>query len=111
MYEYSTHLNSDNFILNDRETHEDIQDVINTNLFGLVVCTREAYKILKRTDDYGYIININSVVGHQVLTFPIPQFDIYPATKFAVTATTEVVRQELNYLKNKKVRVAVSYQI
>lgn len=36
----------------------------------------------------------------------IPAWNVYPGTKHAVTASSEVLRQELNYLKNEKVRVS-----
>ena len=54
--------------------------------------------------DDDHIIHINSVGGHRVYT---PQFNVYPASKFAVTALTETLRQELNSLGT-KIRVTVS---
>lgn len=64
---------------------------------------------MKKSDDYSMIININSVAGHQVPYFNEGQeTNVYHGTKFAVTATTEVLRQELIALKNDKIRVSVS---
>lgn len=96
------------FILSDEDSNQDIRDTINVNVLGLVFCTREAYKILRRTGDIGYIININSVEGHSVPCFPAipPPFNIYPASKHAVTAISEVVRQELGYLQLSQVRIS-----
>lgn len=85
-----------------------INEVINTNVTGLVQCTREAFRLIKKSEDYGFIININSVLGHYI-PFMQLSLNIYPPTKYAVTAVTEVLRQELINLKNDKIRVSVSY--
>ena len=58
----------------------------------------------KHKIDDGHIIHINSAAGHRVFS---PQFNVYPASKFAVTALTETLRQELNSLGT-KIRVTVS---
>lgn len=34
-------------------------DTLDINVVGLIDCTREAFKIMKKTGDYGYFININ----------------------------------------------------
>lgn len=69
-----------------------LDKVINTNFAGLLHVTRAAYSLMNKSDDYGIIVNINSVVGH-IVPFPADgesHSSIYPGTKFAVTATTEV---------------------
>ncbi|KAF3692602.1 Dehydrogenase/reductase SDR family member 11 17-beta-hydroxysteroid dehydrogenase [Channa argus] len=69
-------------------------DVLQVNVLALSICTREAYQSMKeRNVDDGHIVNINSVCGHQVLHLTDMHF--YTATKFAVTALTESLRQEL----------------
>lgn len=61
---------------------------------------------MKTRDAYGYIIVINSVTGHQLpLLPPGIEFGVYPGTKYAITATTEIIRQELVYQNNRKVRI------
>lgn len=95
-------------ILSD-DNADDLQDVINTNLSGVLHCTKAAFKHMKKYDSIGHIININSIYGHGVPKFvDFPAVNIYPGTKHAITATTEVIRQELNYLKNKKAKITVS---
>ncbi|KAJ3618449.1 hypothetical protein MTP99_006443 [Tenebrio molitor] len=63
------------------------------------IATREAVKAMKAKKINGHIIHINSVLGHTV--FNVPNLNVYPASKFAVTALTETLRQELNHLGSK----------
>lgn len=63
---------------------------------GVIYCTRAAFATMKNRD-YGYIVNINCVGGHMV-PFPnelVPSYNTYAASKYGVTATNEVLRQEL----------------
>lgn len=99
-------------ILDDNsEVDKQFAQIINTNFTGLVYVTRHAYLLMKKTDDYGMIININSIAGHKV---PYMRKDdgqhgnVYHGTKHAVTATTEILRQELIAMENNKIRVTVS---
>ncbi|XP_073674054.1 dehydrogenase/reductase SDR family member 11-like [Garra rufa] len=74
------------------------RSMINLNVLALSVCTREAYQSMKeRKVDDGHIININSVCGHRVINNADGHF--YTATKYAVTALTEALRQELREAK------------
>lgn len=84
-----------------------MNDVIDVNLRGLMHCTREAFRLMKKSDDYGLIININSVTGHKSPFLDI-SLNIYGPTKYAVTAFNEAVRQELFRAKNRKIRISVS---
>lgn len=84
-----------------------MEQVIQTNLTGLIYCTRKAFHLMDKSNDYGIIINIGSIAGHTVPVLNF-KFNIYPGTKHAVRATTEVIRQELVKRDNKKIRVAVS---
>lgn len=88
----------------------DLCNVINTNLFGTLFCTKIAYKMMQKNDSMGHIINVNSILGHGVpkIGGQAPITNVYPSTKHAITAMTEVLRQELNYMENKKVKVSVS---
>nr|BBD75697.1 dehydrogenase/reductase SDR family member 11 [Oryctolagus cuniculus] len=70
------------------------KDMFNVNVLALSICTREAYQSMKeRGVDDGHIININSMSGHRVVPQSTGHF--YSATKYAVTALTEGLRQEL----------------
>lgn len=70
------------------------RNMIDVNILALAICTRESYQSMKeRGVDDGHIININSMGGHRVISSADAHF--YSATKFAVTALTEGLRQEL----------------
>ncbi|KAL5275437.1 DHRS11.2 family protein [Megaselia abdita] len=74
----------------------DLQSVVDTNLLGVAFCTREAFQSMRKRQFPGHIILINSIAGHTVPNFgpDLPSFNIYPATKFGITAMSEVYRQE-----------------
>ena len=96
-------------ILTDDDVDDKINEVINTNFSGLVHVTRVAYQLMKKSNDYGMIINVNSNAGHKI-PFPMNpniSHNVYHGTKFAVTATSEVLRQELICQENDKIRVTV----
>lgn len=86
------------------EATEKLDKIIDTNFRGLVHMSREAVRLIKKSDDYGMIININSVVGHKIPFFETP-INLYAPTKFAVTAFSEILRQELVVSANDKIRV------
>ncbi|RZC42511.1 hypothetical protein BDFB_002988 [Asbolus verrucosus] len=54
---------------------------------------------MKANNINGHIIHINSIFGHNVPNYP--NLNVYPASKYAVTALTETLRQELNQLGSK----------
>ncbi|KAF5305537.1 hypothetical protein FQA39_LY01628 [Lamprigera yunnana] len=82
------------------------KEMIDTNVIGLCIATREAFKSMKKNNVDGHIIHINSVAGHTVVY--VPQSSIYPATKHAVTALTETLRLELNSIGNKTKITSIS---
>ncbi|KAM6933814.1 dehydrogenase/reductase SDR family member 11-like isoform 1-T2 [Xenentodon cancila] len=74
------------------------KNMLDVNILALSICTREAYQSMKeRNVDDGHIININSICGHRVI--PSSDVHFYTATKHAVTALTEGLRQELREAK------------
>lgn len=87
----------------------DLRAVVDINILGVSWCTREAFQSLhRRKVNDGHIVIINSIAGHRVPHIPGMSFNIYPATKHAITAMTEVLRQEfLN--KGTQTKVTVSF--
>lgn len=95
----------------DSENTSNLRETIDTNVLGVVLCSREAFHSMRRRSVNGHIIHINSCAGHKIPYFVgmYPSFNIYPSTKYAVTAMTEVMRQELQSFGT-KVKVTVSMQ-
>lgn len=79
-------------------TTKSIEDVLNTNVMGTVLCTRQVFHLMKENNIDGHIIIMNSVSGHtqpSVVGTSVPTCSVYSPSKFALTALTEVIRQEL----------------
>lgn len=86
-----------------------IKKTIDINIMGTFYCVKEAVNSMVERDVEGHIIIINSIAGHVVpnLGPDLPSLNIYPATKFAITAMVETYRQELQR-KTSKIRISVS---
>jgi 3-oxoacyl-[acyl-carrier protein] reductase len=73
-------------------TVQDFESVLETNLFGVFYCCREAIPIMKRRGG-GYIINISSLAGAN----PHPQMAAYNASKFGLNGFSEALMQEVRH--------------
>lgn len=82
------------------------KDTFAVNVIGLCTCTREAMKDMLKHKINGHVIHVCSITGHYV-PYGVPGWSVYPATKHAVTALTETMRQELNLL-DKNIKIGVS---
>ncbi|RZC36476.1 adh short, KR, and/or NAD binding 10 domain containing protein, partial [Asbolus verrucosus] len=69
------------------------------NVLAICICTREAVKVMRENEIAGHIINLGSITGKYPICLPTPNLNVYPASKYAVTALTENLRQELRYHK------------
>ncbi|XP_072381562.1 farnesol dehydrogenase-like [Diabrotica undecimpunctata] len=78
------------------------KEMLDINILGLLIATREAVQSMLENNIEGHVIHINSVLGHKVPDM-VP-LNIYPSTKFAVTALTDSLKFELNY-RNSKIKV------
>lgn len=83
---------------------EDWKKILDTNVLGLSIATREAIKDMRGNGVAGHIIHINSINGHYICDMPN---HMYYASKYGVTALTEALRRELVKLGS-KIRVTVS---
>jgi NADP-dependent 3-hydroxy acid dehydrogenase YdfG len=68
------------------------REMLEVNVLGLAIATREAIRDMERRGKAGHVVNVASMAAHRV---PGPESGMYSATKFAVRALTEGVRQEL----------------
>jgi len=73
------------------------REMLETNVLGLLVATREAIQDMERRGVAGHVVNVSSMAGHRV---PGPDGAVYAGTKFAVRGITEGVRQELRARKS-----------
>jgi NAD(P)-dependent dehydrogenase (short-subunit alcohol dehydrogenase family) len=71
-------------------TPEDFRAVLETNLFGVFYCCREAIPLMKQRGG-GYIINISSLAGAN----PHPEMAAYNASKFGLNGFSEALMQEV----------------
>ncbi|ETN65914.1 3-oxoacyl-[acyl-carrier-protein] reductase 1 [Anopheles darlingi] len=71
---------------------DDLRAVLDTNVLGLVLCAREAFNSMRARGVDGHIINVNSILGHKYV--PFPNLNLYGASKYAVTAITETLRND-----------------
>ncbi|MCA1642811.1 MAG: SDR family oxidoreductase [Acidobacteria bacterium] len=74
----------------DETSPEDFRAVLETNLFGVFYCCREAIPLMKERGG-GYVINISSLAGAN----PHPEMAAYNASKFALNGFSEALMQEV----------------
>jgi NADP-dependent 3-hydroxy acid dehydrogenase YdfG len=67
------------------------REMLEVNVLALCVCTREAVADMRRRQVAGHVIHLSSMSGHRVPAGG----GVYAATKHAVDALTEGLRQEL----------------
>lgn len=84
---------------------EQWRELLDLNVLGLCIATREAVNSMKENNIDGHIIHINSVNGHRVP--PVPGLHIYAASKHAVTSLTGTMRLEFASMDS-KIKVTVS---
>ena len=71
-------------------SHEDWDDMIDTNIKGLLNMTRAVLPGMIARDS-GHVVNIGSIAGHMVY----PKGNVYCATKYAVRALTDSANIDL----------------
>ncbi|XP_017869655.1 PREDICTED: farnesol dehydrogenase [Drosophila arizonae] len=84
-----------NVFLVDADNGKALREILDTNVLGVSWCTREAFQSMQRRKvDDGHIVIVNSIAGHHVPIVPHVSMNMYPSSKYAITAMTEVLRQE-----------------
>ena len=73
------------------------REMLEVNVLGLAIATREAIQDMERRGAAGHVVHVASMAAHRV---PGPESGMYAATKFAVRALTEALRQELRAKKS-----------
>ena len=72
------------------------RDMLEVNVLGLCICTREAIQDMRDRGDDGYVIHICSIDAHVIP----PDGAVYAASKSAVRTLTYALREELFDLKS-----------
>lgn len=87
---------------------EQLRGMLETNVLGTAICTREAFQSMKQRQVAGHVVLVNSVVGHRIpIVPPLGSLNMYAPSKWAVTGMTEVLRQEF-INEGTKIKVTVS---
>ncbi|EDW07277.2 farnesol dehydrogenase [Drosophila mojavensis] len=79
-----------------------MQQILQTNVMGVVSCTQRVFQSLRKRKTPGHVVIMNSILGHYLFNPPpgsLQELSIYPATKHALTAITELLRQEFRDFK------------
>ncbi len=74
----------------DKGNTDDWDEMIDTNIRGLLLMTKAVIPIMK-SQGYGHIINVGSIAGHE----SYPGGNVYSATKAAVNSLTKSLRMDL----------------
>uniref|UniRef100_A0A182PNN2 Dehydrogenase n=1 Tax=Anopheles epiroticus TaxID=199890 RepID=A0A182PNN2_9DIPT len=77
----------------------DFRDTFNVNVLATCIFIREVVKDMQARATCGHIVVLNSLLGKRIPDVSMPLFGVYPASKYALVGVTEVLRQELSFLK------------
>ncbi|XP_024942730.1 farnesol dehydrogenase-like isoform X2 [Cephus cinctus] len=80
------------------DSTENFHKIMDVNVIAVAICTREAVKSIKARGVPGHIININSVLGHNLLNAK-NSYSLYSPSKFALNCMTDATRNELSEVK------------
>lgn len=87
-------------------SNEDILKAIDINIGGVVICTREAYKLMQRHKEHAYIININSQgqsapgQPETFATIPMKHMGSNEAKRIKITVNYPVLVRDSHFKSN-----------
>ncbi|XP_047354897.1 farnesol dehydrogenase-like [Vespa velutina] len=90
-------------------SRSDWKRLFDINVLGFIDCTKRAVRMMLDSNVEGYIINMNSIVGHKVICFSGYTFNFYSASKFASVAATEIIQKELHGSKIRVTSISPGY--
>jgi NADP+-dependent farnesol dehydrogenase len=99
-------------LFTDENNTKEIRNLIDSEIVGNILCSRQAIKSMKTRDINGHIVNINSIFSNKVnqaVPGNKPMNSLYPPAHQAVSALTECLRQELLYLQT-HIKITVSIE-
>lgn len=71
-------------------THQQVQEQFETNVFGVISCTQEAIRMMRKQGS-GTIITVSSIAGR----IGFPYYSLYNGSKFAIEGIMESLRYEV----------------
>ncbi|KAL7631873.1 UNVERIFIED_CONTAM: hypothetical protein RMT77_017825 [Armadillidium vulgare] len=81
------------------------KNMMDVNVIAVCLCSKLAIQSMReRGVDDGHIVNVSSIAGHVILNMPEVHF--YTATKYALNAVSEGLRQEMRELKS-HIRISI----
>uniref|UniRef100_A0A2A4J7T1 Alcohol dehydrogenase n=1 Tax=Heliothis virescens TaxID=7102 RepID=A0A2A4J7T1_HELVI len=83
---------------------QDFKNIVDTNIYGLINCTRYAIESMMKKNGSGQIINVNSICGHYMPPFAEPKINMYIASKRTMTVLNSLLKNEFKSL-NRKIKV------
>ncbi|XP_014476931.1 PREDICTED: farnesol dehydrogenase-like [Dinoponera quadriceps] len=77
---------------------EHYRAIMEVNVIGTAICSRELTRSIKKREACGHIININSIAGHYAESLNLP-LSVYCASKYGITGMTHNLRNEISNAK------------
>ncbi|XP_035720358.1 farnesol dehydrogenase-like isoform X3 [Vespa mandarinia] len=90
-------------------SRSDWKRLFDVNVLGYIDCTKRAARMMLDSNIEGYIININSIAGQDIIFFPGYTFNFYSASKFASVAATDITQKELYGSKIRVTSISPGY--
>ncbi|XP_055609190.1 farnesol dehydrogenase-like [Uranotaenia lowii] len=77
----------------DPESSSEVKQLYKTNVIGMILCSREAFRSMNERQTEGHIVNISSISSTEIPD--LKPLSIYSPAKFAVRGLSDAIRIEL----------------